>query len=451
MNISLQNIDKVNALINIEVAKADYQENVDKTLRDYRKKANIPGFRKGMAPMGMINKMFGKQAKMEEINKTIGEALFGYIRENKINVLGEPLPSAQQEAIDFDSAEDFVVSFDIAIAPEFNVELSKEDKVDYYNISITEEMIEQQVSALQQRFGSYQPVEEATDKDMIKGDLAELDEEGNIKEGGLMVEGASLMPAYFHNDEQKAKFADIKKFASIDFNPSEAAGGNEAELASILKMSKEDAQNYKGNFRLTVTEITHFVPAEKNEEFFKNACGDDCTTEELFIANIKEMIAEQLVPEQDYKFGIDARKMIETKIGEIEMPEAFLKRWLLATGKDKTAEQVEEEFPKMLPELKWHLIKEQLVKNFNVKVEDADMLEIAKRSTMAQFAQYGMANVPAELLENYAKQMLQNKEAARNIAERAIEDKIVSAIKEAVSLDEKGVTIEEFQKLFETK
>ena len=201
MNISLQNIDKVNALINIEVAKADYQENVDKTLRDYRKKANIPGFRKGMAPMGMINKMFGKQAKMEEINKTIGEALFGYIRENKINVLGEPLPSAQQEAIDFDSAEDFVVSFDIAIAPEFNVELSKEDKVDYYNISITEEMIEQQVSALQQRFGSYQPVEEATDKDMIKGDLAELDEEGNIKEGGLMVEGASLMPAYFHNDE----------------------------------------------------------------------------------------------------------------------------------------------------------------------------------------------------------------------------------------------------------
>ena len=451
MNISLQNVDNVNAIIKIEVSKADYQEKVDSVLKDYRKKANIPGFRKGMAPKGMINKMFGKQAKMEEINKTIGEALFGYIRENKINVLGEPLPSAQQEAIDFDSAEDFVVSFDIAIAPEFNVELSKEDKVDYYNISITEEMIEQQVSALQQRFGSYQPVEEATDKDMIKGDLAELDEEGNIKEGGLMVEGASLMPAYFHNDEQKAKFADIKKFASIDFNPSEAAGGNEAELASILKMSKEDAQNYKGNFRLTVTEITHFVPAEKNEEFFKNACGDDCTTEELFIANIKEMIAEQLVPEQDYKFGIDARKMIETKIGEIEMPEAFLKRWLLATGKDKTAEQVEEEFPKMLPELKWHLIKEQLVKNFNVKVEDADMLEIAKRSTMAQFAQYGMANVPAELLENYAKQMLQNKEAARNIAERAIEDKIVSAIKEAVSLDEKGVTIEEFQKLFETK
>ena len=436
MNISLQNVDKVNASNKIEVSKAEYQEKVEATLNEYRKKANIPGFRKGMAQMSMINKMFGKQVKMEEINKTIGEALFGYIRENQLNVLGEPLPSLEQEVIDFETADDFIVSFDVALAPEVKVELSKEDKVDYYNIAISEEMIDQQVTALQNRFGSYEQVEEAGDKDMLKGDLAELDADGNIKEGGLMVEGASLMPSYFHNDEQKAKFAAIKKFATVDFNPSEAAGGNEAELASILKMSKEEAAAFTGNFRFTVNEITHFVAAEKNEELFKNACGEDCTTEEQFIENIKNMIAEQLIPEQDYKFGIDSRKMIETKVGDLEMPEALLKRWMIATGKDRTEEQVNEEFPKMLPELKWHLIKEQIVKDHGIKVEEADLLEIAKRSTMAQFAQYGMANIPAELLENYAKQMLQNKEAVRNISERAIDDKIVATVKDLVSLDE---------------
>ncbi len=451
MNISLQNVDNVNAIIKIEVSKADYQEKVDSVLKDYRKKANIPGFRKGMAPKGMINKMFGKQAKMEEINKTIGEALFGYIRENKLNVLGEPLPSLQQEAVDFETAEDFTVSFDIALAPEIKVELSKADKVDYYNIAISDEMIEQQTEALRNRFGKYEQVEEAEDKDMLKGDLAELDADGNIKEGGLVVEGASLMPSYFHNDEQKAKFANVKKFASIDFNPSEAAAGNDSELGSMLKMSKEEAAEFKSNFRFTVNEITRFVAAEKDEEFFKNACGEDCTTEEQFIENIKKMIAEQLVPEQDYKFGIDARKMIESKIGDLEMPEATLKRWMVATGKDRTEEQVEEEFPKMLPELKWHLVKEEIVKQNNIKVEEADLLEIAKRSTMAQFAQYGMANVPEELLENYAKQMLQNKETARNISERAIEDKIVATIKDIVTLDEKGISVEDFQKLFEVK
>ncbi|MEG1722896.1 MAG: trigger factor [Bacteroidales bacterium] len=451
MNVSQQNIDNVNAVITIKITKADYQEQVDKALRTYRQKANIPGFRKGMVPAGMVKKMFGKQAVADEINKQVSEKLFGFIRENNLNVLGEPMPSAEQANIDFDTQEDFVFKFDIALAPEIKIELSKEDKVPFYNIAVTEEMIAKQTEALQGRFGTYEEVEVAGEKDMLKGDLAELDAEGNIKEGGILVEGAALMPSYFQNDEQKAKFADAKKLSSIDFNPKVASNGNEAELASILKMKKEDAAGVDADFRFTINEISHFVPAEKNEEFFKNVFGEEVKTAEEFDAKVKELIAEQLTPESDYKFGLDVRTLIETKVGELEMPVEFLKRWMVATGEDRTEAQVEEEMPRMLPELTWHLIKEQLVKNYEVKVEEADLLDLAKKATQAQFAQYGMANVPADLLENYAKQMLQNKETARNLIERATEDKIIATLKGLVSLEEKEISVEDFQKMFENK
>ena len=451
MNVSQQNIDNVNAVITIEITKADYQEQVEKALRTYRQKANIPGFRKGMVPMGMVKKMFGKQAVADEINKQVSEKLFGFIRENNLNVLGEPMPSADQANIDFDTQEDFIFKFDIALAPEIKVELSKEDKVAYYNIAVTDEMVEKQTEALQGRFGTYEQVEEAGDKDMLKGDLAELDAEGNIKEGGILVEGAALMPSYFQNEDEKAKFAGAKKLASIDFNPAAASNGNQTELASILKMKKEDVAGIDSNFRFTITEISHFVPAVKDEEFFKNVFGEEVKTEEEFTAKVKELIAEQLTPESDYKFGLDARTVIETKVGELEMPVEFLKRWMVATGEDRTEAQVEEEMPKMLPELKWHLIKEQLVKNYEIKVEEADLMELAKKATQAQFAQYGMANVPADLLENYAKQMLQNKETARNLIDRATEDKIVAKLKELVTLEEKEISVEDFQKMFENK
>ncbi|MEG1586119.1 MAG: trigger factor, partial [Bacteroidales bacterium] len=441
----------VNAVITIEITKADYQEQVEKGLRTYRQKANIPGFRKGMVPMGMVKKMFGKQAVADEINKQVSEKLFGFIRENNLNVLGEPMPSAEQANIDFDTQEDFVFKFDIALAPEIKIELSKEDKVPFYNIAVTDEMVEKQTEALQGRFGTYEQVEEAGDKDMLKGDLAELDAEGNIKEGGILVEGAALMPSYFQNEEEKAKFADVKKLASIDFNPAAAANGNEAELASILKMKKEDVAGIDANFRFTVTEISHFVPAAKDEEFFKNVFGEEVKTEEEFVAKVKELIATQLVPESDYKFGLDVRTVIEAKVGELEMPVEFLKRWMVATGEDRTEAQVEEEMPKMLPELKWHLIKEQLVKKYEIKVEEADLMDLAKKATQAQFAQYGMANVPADLLENYAKQMLQNKETARNLIDRATEDKVIATLKGLVSLDEKEISVEDFQKMFENK
>ncbi len=451
MNVSQENISNVSAVIKVTIAKADFEPAVEKTLRGYRQKANIPGFRKGMAPMGMIKKMYGKQIQADEINKLIGEQLYSYIRENNLNVLGEPMPSQTQEPIDFDSDKDLVFCFDVAIAPEFSVSLSKEDKIPFYNIEVTEDMVSKQVEALQGRFGTYEQVEVAEEKDMLKGDLAELDENGNIKEGGIFVEGAALMPNYYKNEEEKAKFAEIKKFATVDFNPMTATENNASEVSAMLKMKKEDIEGLTSNFRFTVNEITHYVPAELGEELYKNVFGEDVKTEEEFKAKVREMIVEQLAPESDYKFGIDSKTYLLEKVGNLDMPVEILKRWMVATNENRTAEQVEEEMPKMLPELTWHLVKEKLVKDNNIKVEESDIMDIARRAVQAQLAQYGMSNIPDEMLDNYAKEMLKNKETARNLIDRATEEKIIAALKGLVTLEEKAISVEDFYKMFENK
>ncbi|MDO5571579.1 MAG: trigger factor [Bacteroidales bacterium] len=451
MNVSQQNIDKVNTVVTVEITKADYQEQVDKALRTYRQKANIPGFRKGMVPMGMIKKMFGKQVQAEEINKLVGEKLFSFIRENNLNVLGEPLPSVEQPEIDFDTQEDFTFKFDVALAPEINLNLSKGDKVDYYTITVDEDMVSKQVEALQNRFGTHEEAEEVVANDMLRGDIAELDADGNFKEGGIQVSEVALLPTYFKNEDQKSKFIGAKKLTSVDFNLAEATENSDAEMASILKLKKEDVEGNTSNFRFTITNISHFVPAEKNEEFFKNVFGEEVKTEEEFVAKVKESLSVQLEPESDYKFGLDARKVIEEKVGELEMPEALLKRWLVATGENRTEESVNEELPKMLPELKWHLIKEQIAKDLNVKVEEADINAIAKKAVVAQLAQYGMSNLPEDMVENYAKEMLKNKETSRNLIDRATEEKIIAAIKDVVTLDVKAISSEDFYKMFENK
>lgn len=451
MNVSQQNIDNVNAVIKIEITKADYQEQVDKTLRGYRQKANIPGFRKGMAPMGMINKMFGKQALVDEINKLVGESLYAYIRENNLNVLGEPMPSVDQPTINFDEQDEFIFSFDLAVAPEINLELTKEDKVDFYNIVVSEEMIAKQIESLMNRFGTYEQTEEAVENDMLKGSIAELDAEGNIKEGGIVVENTSLLPSYFKNEEEKAKFIGAKKFASVDFNLSAAIEGNEAEMASILKLKKENLAGNTSNFRFTITEVTHFVAAQKDEALFKNVFGEEITTEEAFDAKVKEMITAQLAPESNYKFGFDAREALLNKVGALEMPLETLKRWMLATGENRTEASVDEEMPKMIPDLQWHLVKEHLIKTNNIKIEEADVMTLAKAAVQAQLAQYGMSNIPADMLDNYAKEMMKNKEAARNLIDRAMEDKIVVTIKSIVTLNEIEISVEDFYKMFENK
>lgn len=449
MNVSLNNIDTTKGIVKLEIVKDDYADQVEKNLRNFRQKANVPGFRRGMVPMGMVKKMYGKQVLADEINKLVSEKLYGYIHDNKLNILGEPLPNTtEQQPIDFDTQDTFEFFFDVALAPQFEINLSKDDKLTYYKVNIDEEMVEQHMDAYTANFGSYDQVEEAEEKDLIKGVLAEL-ENGSPKEGGIVVEDAVLMPAYIKDEEEKAKFIGAKVNSVIVFNPHKAYEGNDAELASLLKINKEAVAEYTGDFSFEIREITRHKKAELNQELFDKLFGEGVVNSvEEFKDRIRTLLAEQLTPQSDFKFLLDARDVLVEKAGELKFADDLLKRWLLFKNEKNTPEKLEEEYPKIINDLKYQLVKEYLLKENNLDINDDDVKNFARRATQAQFAQYGMLSVPEDILANYTNEMLKNKQSLQNILDRAIEEKLATWLKEQVELDVKEVSTEEFSKLF---
>lgn len=450
MNVSLINNDSVRGLIKLEIVKSDYEAAVEKSLRSFRQKANVPGFRKGMVPMGMVKKMYGKQALLEEVNRLVSDNLFKYIRENNLNILGEPLASeAEPSALDFDKDEDFVFNFDVALAPEININMSKEDTLPYYEVKIDDDMLNKQVEAYTANFGTYEAGEEVEEKDLVKGTVAEL-ENGAPKEGGVVVENAVLMPMYIKDEAEKAKFIGSKVNTVIVFNPNKAYEGAEAEIASFLHVEKEKVAELTGDFSFEIKEISRHKNAELNQELFDKVFGESVvTSEEEFRNKIREALAEQFTPQCDFKFLSDAREVLVKKAGELKFADDILKRWLLVANEKNTAENIENDYPHIIEDLTYHLIKESLVKANGLKVQDADIEEFAKRVAKAQFAQYGMLSVPEDALENYAKEMLKNKQTLQNILDRAVEEKLAAWLKEQVTIDKKEVTADEFAKMFE--
>ena len=451
MNITFEAPDKINGLMTITLESADYQPEVEKTLKDYRKRANIPGFRPGQAPMGMIKRQFGTSVKVDAVNKILGEKLYDYVRENKIQMLGEPLPSEQQEALDFESDQPLTFKFDIAVAPEFEAKLSGKDKIDYYNITVDDKMIDQQVEMYQSRSGHYDKVEQfdADLRDMLKGDLREVG-----KDGGIEVSDAVLMPQYIKVDDQKKLFDGCKLGDIITWNPRKAYPESDVELSSLLKIQKEDIKDHEGDFTFQITEISRFVKAELNQELFDQTFGEGTVkSEKEFREKIAAIISQQFKADADYKFLLDVRAHMEKKVGKLEFPEAILKRVMKNNNKDRkdVEEFVEKNFDASIKELGWHLIKEQLVAAQEIKVDDNDLKQVAKEAARAQFAQYGMSNVPDEYLDNYAQEMLKKRENAEGLVDRAVDVKLTAALKNVVKLNEKDITLEDFQKMLQEK
>ena len=449
MNISFEAPDKINGLMTITLETADYQPEVDKTLKDYRKRANIPGFRPGQAPMGMIKRQFGPSVKVEAVNKLLGEKLYEYVRENKIQMLGEPLPSDKQEQLDFESDQPLTFKFDIAVAPEFEAKLSGKDKVPYYNITVDDKLIDQQVEMYQNRSGQYEKVEQydSEERDMLKGDLREVG-----KEGGIELSDVVLMPQYIKVDDQKKLFDACKLGDIITWNPRKAYPDNDAEVSAMLKIQKEEVKNHEGDFTFQVTEISRYVKHEVNQELFDQVFGDgNVKDEKEFRQKIADQISQQFKTDSDYKFLQDVRAHVEKKVGKLEFPEALLKRVMMNNNKDKGADFVEKNFEASIKELGWHLMKEQLVAAQGIKVDDADLKNVAKEAARMQFAQYGMSNVPDEYLENYAAEMLKKRENVDGLVDRAVDVKLTAALKNVVKLDEKDITMEDFQKLLQEK
>jgi len=449
MNITFEAPDKINGLMTITLESADYQPEVEKTLKDYRKRANIPGFRPGQAPMGMIKRQFGTSVKVDAVNKLLGEKLYEYVRENKIQMLGEPLPSEQQEALDFESDQPLTFKFDIAVAPEFEAKLSGKDKVPFYNITVDDKLIDQQVEMYQSRAGQYEKVEQfdAEQRDMLKGDLREVN-------GSIEVADAVLMPQYMKVDDQKKLFDGCKLGDVITWNPRKAYPESDVEVSSLLKIQKEEVKDHEGDFTFQITEISRFVKAEVNQALFDQTFGEGTVkSEKEFRQKIADQISQQFKADSDYKFLLDVREHMEKKVGKLEFPEAILKRVMIQNNKDRkdAQEYVEKNFELSIKELGWHLIKEQLVAAQGIKVEEDDLKQVAKEAARAQFAQYGMSNVPDEYLDNYAQEMLKKRENVDGLVDRAVDVKLTAALKGVVKLDEKDITLEDFQKMLQEK
>ncbi len=448
MKISFENPDKVNGLMTIAVEEADYKENVEKTLKDYRKKANMPGFRPGQAPMGLIKRQYGAAARMDEINKLVGKEIYKYVQDNNIQMLGEPLPSEKQEPQDLENGTEFTFYFDIAVAPEMKVSLTGRDKVDYYNIIVDDKLIDQQVDMFASRAGSYEKARTYKDNDMLKGDLRELDEAGNTKEGGITVEAAVLMPTYIKVDDQKKLFDGAKLGDIITFNPRKAYPDNDTEVSSLLKIERDTVKDMTSDFSFQITEIQRFTKHAVDQELFDQTFGEGVVKDEKeFRGKIAEGLKRQLATDSDFKFIQDVRAHCEKKVGELTYPDALLKRIMLSNNKDKGEDYVEKNYAQSIKELTWHLIKEQLVKAQNIKIEDADVKEAAKEAARAQFAQYGMNNVPEDYIENYANEVLKKGDSNDALVDRAIDRKLTAVLKTVVKLNEKEVSLEDFNKL----
>ena len=448
MNVSLINNDTASGIVKMEIDKGDYAEQVEKKLRQHRQKANIPGFRTGMVPLGLIKKMYGKHVLAEEINKLVSDNLIKFIRENELQIIGDPLPNeTEQKEIDFDVQEDFEFYFDLALAPVIEFKLNKRDRLTRYKLLIDEEMINKQVEMYCQDFGTSVPADEIEEEDLVKGIATEL-EEGNPKEGGIVVENAMLLPRFINEKSEQDKFIGAKLNETVIFNPKKAYNDAVAEIVSFLKVNKEVAADITADFQFEIKEITRHKAAELNRELFVKIFGENAVeTEEEFRSLIKSSIDDAFQPQCEYKFMNDVRKLLMKKAGSVQFADSILKRWLLASNEQTTPEQVEEDYPKVIEDLIYRLTKSRIIKDNELKVTDPEVEELAKKTVRTQFAQYGMLAVPDDMLNNYTKDMLKKEENFHGLVDRIMDEKVAKWVGEQVKMEIKEVTQKEFEKL----
>ena len=400
----MNKIDNVTATVTVSLEEKDYQDKIKKTLKEINMSRPEPGFRPGHVPAGLIQKKYGKAVKYDVINKEVSEALYNYIKENEIQVLGNPVPKKNEE-FDLDNKE-FTFEFTVGVAPEIDTKVNKEMHIPYYTIEVTEDMIQRQDEMFRRRFGAQVPGDTVEPNALVKGVITELDEQGQPKEGGIVVENGIVSPQYFKSEEQRALFIGKHVGDVVKFNPAATCEGNETELSSMLGIDKADTKNHHGDFNLEIKEIIVLKPAEDGEEFFENVFGkDQVHNAEEYKEGLRKLIADQLSADSNYRFTIDAKDVITKAIGDIELPDAVLKDYL-------------------------------------------KMQALAKAVAQNQFAQYGMTAVPDDVLAKYAGEMLENERTRDQIANQTVDAALWAKVKDAVTVDDKTVSVEDFNKLF---
>jgi trigger factor len=447
MNISFDKTDNTRARLTLKIEKSDYEGKVQDAIKRYSKKAQLPGFRPGHAPASLIKKMYGAQVKAEEIDNVVSETVNKYIQENHVHIIGMPLPCDDQKPMDLEKDEEFEFMLDLALQPEFEVEVTDKDKLPYYDIEVSDKEVDDVVASIARRSGHNEETEVYEDGDIIRGEATELDENGQPKEGGIVHE-TSLMPRFFKSDDQKKLFDGAKKNDVITFNPTTAYDGNASELASLMSCDREEVENHKGDFSFQISTISHFVPAELNQQLFDDVYGPGVVkSEEEFRQKQRETLQNTHIADSDYKFYADAHDYLIKKVGKFEVCEELLKRYIKMNNKDITDEQIDKDFEASVEALEWQLIKNQLCEKFNVKVSHDDVKKTAGEAVRFQFMQMGIANVPEEYVENYVPKILEDKQQVEHIISRCIDEKLTAVLKEKATLDHKTISREEFTKL----
>ena len=449
MAVSIKQTSDVAAVITVSVKAADYQPQVEKELKSYQKRANIPGFRPGHAPLGLIKKQVGTSIKVEEINRAVVGALFGYIEEQKLDVLGSPIPVENEPEYDFATQEDFEFSYDVALAPKIDVKLTKKDKLTYYRIEATKQMEDDQIQRMLTNAGKQVDADSVEENDVVYGRMVEL-EAGEPKQGGIEAEKALILPRYTTDEAQKAKLLGAKVGDTLTLEPYALYGGNEAEVATLLSIDKAAVPALAGvSFSYQIHRISRREAAELNEAFFVEAFGEasEIRTEEALRQNIRESFAEQFATESDYKFIRDLRALLIEKAGKVAYDEALLKRIFLARNKDAKVEDLDRDMPKILEDITFDRIKGQMLEAAGVKIEEEDVQKFALIVAKNQFAMYGMTSVPDEVLANYAQSILKEDRSRENIIDRVADSKLAAIAKEKVAVTEKAVSPEEFNAL----
>lgn len=448
MQVTLEKNNDLDAVIKVQVVEADYAEKVDKDLRELGRTRQIPGFRKGHVSIEHLRRLFGRDVKAHVLNDEVFKAVLDYLRDNKIDILGEPLPKAVEE-INL-TQKDYTFEYEVGIAPKLDIEVNKEIKVPYDIIEVDSKMLEEQDKALRARFGSQEPGEEADATALVKGAIMQLDADGNVmtSEDAIQVVAGIVSPQHFASKDEADKFLGKKVGDKVVFNPAKAEGDNKVALASMLNVDKEKVEGLTSDFEMAISEIIVLKPAEHNEEFFKAVFNqDDIKTEEQYNDALKALIARELAPNSDYKFNHDVQKALVEKFGNFELPGEFLKKWLQARNSEITAEDAAKEYDTMLPSIKWELIKGEIARKQDIKVDNDDLLNFAKGVAARQFAQYGMMNMSDDVIADYAKRMLEDQKFARQIHEQASDMKLFNALRALVDVEEKTVTLDEFKKL----
>jgi trigger factor len=450
MNISRENIDALNARIKVQVVKADYDEKVDKVLRDYRKKAKFDGFRPGMVPLGLVGKLYRKPVMLDEINKLVAESINHYFETEQLQILGEPLPSEKQEKqIDWDTQEEFEFVFDIGLAPELKLDLNSKMKIPYYKVPVEDAMIDRYIDEVAQRYGIFSVVDTIEGGEMLKGDFTQLNPDGTPMANGIAGSEIIISLPVITDEEIKQLFAG-KKVADVVTFDIRKAFTNETDLVNMLKVDRKDIARVSGNFSYMISEIKKYGKASIDQDLFDRVYGKDAVKSvEEFRSKIATELEPALAHDCEYRFAIDVRKALLEKT-KIELPVDFLKRWMLVSNEGKvTAEQIESEFHHFEDDLRWQMVVNKIGKDNDIKLTEDDMKSAAVDNIRSQFARYGMHQIPDENLLSYAQDILNKPEERRKIAERKLEEKIITFVKQTITVDEKTITEEAFKKLFE--